>query len=159
MPKMPKEYDPFAQQNIYEELGIEPYADADAVNERLQAVAAELEEMPDSKKDTAMATFQMAMKQLKNPKNRIPVNLLIKDDRDDALLSKQLQYAVAELSVDDLKMPSMDVSSVLVEGEVEAFAADDLRNEPPIPELDLDQDVLKRELRDEAVPRYISFET
>jgi hypothetical protein len=159
MPKMPEEYDPFVQQTIYDELELKPYADMETVNARLQEIAAELEEMPDNKKDAAMATFQMAMKKLKSPKNRIPVNLLIPDCRDDALLATQLDAAVMELSVDDQKMPSMEPSSILLEGEMEEFAQEDFQDEPPMAELQVDLDALKEELRKEAVPRYISFET
>lgn len=159
MAKIPKEYDPFAQPSLYDELGLDPYADTETVNERLQAFAGELEALPDKEKNAKMAVFQQAMKKLKNPRNRVPVNILIPDKLCKPLLLTQFSEAEQSLQVSDLKMPSMDVSSILTEGDLLEFAQADFR-EIELPDtLTVDHEELERELKAEAVPRYISFES
>ena len=158
MPKIPNEYDPFAQTTLYEELGLDPYADSETVNERLQEFAAEMESLPDKEKNAKMAVFQQAMKKLKSPRNRVPLNMLIPDKLWKELLQKQFSEAESGLQISDLKMPSMDVSSILTEGDLLEFVEADFKK-PELPAtLQVDHEELEKELKAEAVPRYISFE-
>ena len=159
MPKIPSKYDPFAQTSLYDELGLDPYADSEAVNARLQEFAVELESLPDKEKNAKIAIFQQTMKKLKNARNRVPLNILIPDKLWKPLLQQQFNEAEKGLQISDLKMPSMDVSSILTEGDLLEFVAADFKD-PELPDtLKVDHEELERELKAEAVPRYISFES
>ncbi len=159
MSQLEPECDPFLKRAIYDEIGVDPYANTEKVNERLQVMAAELEEMSDAEKAQRIGIFQEAMKILKSPRNRVLINTLILDPIHTERVVEQLSKLPQNLNVDGLKMPPLDVSSIFVEGESTEIAKVDFSDVEEDTSLELDLGEIKEMLNQQPEPRHVSFDS
>lgn len=159
MSMLQPQFDPFRQAGIYEEVGVDPYASADEVNLRLQAMAADLEQLSDADKAAKIGNFQDAVKKLKSPRNRVLLNCLLIDKLNTDHVVNLLARLPENLRIDTLKLPPLDVSSIVIEGENEEIAQVDFKDVAEDASLNLDLQAVNELLRRQHEPRHVTFES
>jgi hypothetical protein len=159
MATLEPEYDPFRRLGFYEELDVDPYASSEEINAKLEELSERMEEMSDADKAQRMGFFQDLMKTLKSPRNRVLANMLILDANNTRDVLKRLAKLPENLHIDSLKMPPLDVSSILTEGENEDIARVDFQDVEEDASLEIDLDAVRDLLKQEPQPRHVTFES
>ncbi|OVE81032.1 hypothetical protein BVY04_04265 [bacterium M21] len=159
MSMLSPEFDPFRKQALYDDLEIDAYADAETINARLEEVGKELEGLPDAERAKRSATFQEALKKLKNPRDRTLLNAMCLDKVNVNHLVNELTQRADNLDIKNLKMPPLDVSSIMFEGENEEIAKVDFQDVDTDPDLELDTHDVEQLLNDEPIYRHVTFDS
>ncbi len=141
------EYDPFTVARIYEELELHPYASMETVTRRLEEFSKHLDTLPDEEKSQKMELFQNAVKNLKSPRNRVFLNLLIADPFPMEYVLKLLDNFHKTLRLDELETPPISPAYAVLEGVAREFREDSAQIVPEIPELSLSEDEISETLR------------
>jgi hypothetical protein len=126
MPVLPDDRNPFARPTLYDELDIRPYADSDELNQRLQQVAVQLEKLPESERKHRSEILQDASKTLRGTRLRVLVNAMLLDPINSRRLTELLRQ-LGELTPDQLQLPELDISQVVIEGESIEMAQQDFK--------------------------------
>lgn len=159
MATLESNYDPFRSLRFYEELEVDPYATSEEISEKLQELSDKMEQMSDAEKAERMVFFQELVKTLKSPRNRVLANMLILDANNTRDVLKQLARLPENLKIDSLKMPPLDVSSILTEGESEDMAKVDFEDVEEDASLNIDLEAVEELLKQQPQPRHVTFES
>jgi len=160
MPMLPAKFDPFQRRNVYQELGLDPYAPIEEISDRLEALSKELEALPDSDDKQARVTnFQEAVRIVKTPRQRVLANALIPDPLNRKHLAELLRRVTEHARAGEKGLPPLDLAQVLLEGADEEMAQADFHDVDTIDALEINLDEVNQLLRAQPEPRHLAFES
>jgi hypothetical protein len=143
MPKLKDEINPFAGENIYERLGVSPYASDDEITERLEVLNSEIDELPKREKEQMGELIQQAVALVKSRAQRVKSSALILNNIAGNELAERLESLPKLADAHAARLPEIDISQVLIEGAMKEIAATDFRDVQPNQQLELHDDILK----------------
>lgn len=157
MARLSEQNNPFKRRTLYEILDIPPYADNEAVSARLEQLMNEMEALPEEKRSRHLPALQEALKTVKSTRLRVLVNALLLDRLNHRRAVEILRHT-GKLDEDQLKLPELDFSQVLVEGESLEIASQDFKDVPTLDELELDLKAINEILLSEPPERVYSWD-
>ena len=114
---IPNDLNPFSQESLYEQYHLDPYAPFDEIRVKL-------EELIKSADASEAADLQQALNKVKNPRLRVLLNATLLDPVDPDKVAAYLEHLPGPQK-DDVALPSLGLSQILIEGECEEFSESD----------------------------------
>jgi hypothetical protein len=154
----PKNLNPFVQESVYQQYGLDPQAPLNTLMEQLKQAAAGLDQLTAEEKAARVADLQQAVAKLKNPRLRVLLNAHLLEQLD----LRKVQGVLSALpgpKQDEITLPALGLSQILMEGECPDYSRDDFDEITPEPKLLLPAETVREFFEKRPIERHVVFDS